>query len=230
MSGFVQDSSFWGVLLSIMAYMLGLHIKSKIKLTILNPLCIAIIIVICSLTVFQIDYEAYQTSSRYITYLLTPATVCLAIPLYERLPLLKNNLSIVLSGIVIGMLACFFVVLSLSVLFQLTHPMYVTLLLKSVTMAIGVVTVEQLGGYVPIAASVIIITGILGNMFAEKIFDICKIDDPIAKGLALGTASHVIGTAKAMELGSVEGAISSLAIIVTGLLTVVFVNAFAILF
>ena len=229
MSGFIQDSSFWGTLLSIAAYMVGTGIKNKMKLTILNPLSIAIIIVMGCLVILQSDYESYQASSRYITYLLTPATVCLALPLYERLSLLKNNFSIILAGISAGMLTCFSVVFLLSVFFRLTHSMYVTLLSKSVTMAIGVPLVEQLGGYAPIAAAVIIITGILGNMFAEKLFGLCNIDDPIARGLALGTASHVIGTAKAMEMGSVEGTISSLAIIVTGLLTVIFVNLFAVM-
>ncbi|MBQ9635746.1 MAG: LrgB family protein, partial [Acidaminococcaceae bacterium] len=225
----LTHSAIWGTLLTLAAYMAGVFLKNKSKMTVMNPLCIAIILVIAVLLVFHMDYEAYRSSSQYITYLLTPAPVCLALPLYERLDLLKSKFTIVLGGILTGVLTCFAVVLALSGLFHLTHSMYVTLLLKSVTMAIGVAIVEQLGGYVPIAAAVIIVTGLLGNMFAEPIFRICKIEDPVARGLALGTASHVIGTARAMELGQTEGAISSLAIVVTGLVTVILVNAFAVL-
>ena len=227
MSGFLQDSLFWGSLLSLLAYGTGMLMKERMKLVIFNPLSIAILLVILFLSVFQIDYEAYRNSSRYITYLLTPATVCLALPLYERLDLLKKNFKIVIGGILTGIFTCFTVVLSLSALFHLTHPMYVTMLSKSVTMAIGVAVAEQLGGYVPIAAAVIIITGILGNMFGETIFRFCRIDDPVAKGIALGTASHVIGTAKAMEIGATEGVVSSLSIVVTGILTVLLVHVFA---
>ena len=229
MESALTHSAIWGTLLTLAAYMAGVFLKNKSKMTVMNPLCIAIILVIAVLLVFHMDYEAYRSSSQYITYLLTPATVCLALPLYERLDLLKSKFNIVLGGILTGVLTCFAVVLALSGLFHLTHSMYVTLLLKSVTMAIGVAIVEQLGGYVPIAAAVIIVTGLLGNMFAEPIFRIYKIEDPVARGLALGTASHVIGTARAMELGQTEGAISSLAIVVTGLVTVILVNAFAVL-
>ena len=229
MESLFTHSAFWGTLLSLIAYMAGLFIKNKFNMTILNPLCIAVMLVIGILLVFHMDYEAYRSSSQYMTYLLTPATVCLALPLYERLDLLKSKFGIVLCGIIAGVLTCSTVVLALSGLFHLTHPMYVTLLLKSVTMAIGVAIVEQLGGYVPIAAGVILVTGLLGNMFAELIFRICKIEDPVARGLALGTASHVIGTTRAMELGKTEGAISSLAIVVTGMVTVILVNVFAVL-
>ena len=224
-----NTSAVWGTLLSLAAYITGVCIKKRIKLSIINPLCIAILLVIGSLLAFHIDYESYKTSSHYLTYLLTPATICLALPLYEKLDLLKNNFTIVLGGILTGILTCFTVVLTLSRFFHLSHPMYVTLLAKSVTMALGVAMVEQLGGYVPIAAAVIILTGILGNMFAELIFRFCQIDDPVAKGLALGTASHVIGTSKALEMGTVEGVISSLAIVVTGLLTVLLIHIFAIM-
>lgn len=229
MENVLTHSAFWGTLLSLMAYTAGLFIKNKFKWTILNPLCIAVMLVIAVLLAFHADYEAYQSTSRYITYLLTPATVCLALPLYERLDLLKSKFYIVLGGILTGVLTCFTVVMVLSEVFHLTHSMYVTLLLKSVTMAIGVAIVEQLGGYVPIAAAVIIVTGLLGNMFAETVFRFCKIEDPVARGLALGTASHVIGTARAMEMGQTEGVVSSLAIVVTGLVTVILVNAFAVL-
>ena len=162
-----------------------------------------------------------------MSYLLTPATVCLAVPLYQQLNLLKKNLKAVAAGILSGVLTSILSVLGLSYLFGLSHDMYVTLLPKSITTAIGMGVSEELGGIVTITVAVIIITGVLGNMIADVVYRVVRIKEPVAKGLALGTASHAIGTAKAMEMGPVEGAMSSLAIAVAGLLTVIFASVFA---
>ena len=126
-----------------------------------------------------------------------------------------------------SLLSRFLHVLGLSYLFGLSHDMYVTLLPKSITTAIGMGVSEELGGIVTITVAVIIITGVLGNMIADVVYRVFRIKEPVAKGLALGTASHAIGTAKAMEMGPVEGAMSSLAIAVAGLLTVIFASGFA---
>ena len=162
-----------------------------------------------------------------MSYLLTPATVCLAVPLYQQLNLLKKNLKAVAAGILSGVLTSILSVLGLSYLFGLSHDMYVTLLPKSITTAIGMGVSEELGGIVTITVAVIIITGVLGNMIADVVYRVFRIKEPVAKGLALGPASHAIGTAKAMEMGPVEGAMSSLAIAVAGLLTVIFASVFA---
>ena len=159
--------------------------------------------------------------------MLTPATVCLAVPLYQQLNLLKKNLKAVAAGILSGVLTSILSVLGLSYLFGLSHDMYVTLLPKSITTAIGMGVSEELGGIVTITVAVIIITGVLGNMIADVVYRVFRIKEPVAKGLALGTASHAIGTAKAMEMGPLEGAMSSLAIAVAGLLTVIFASVFA---
>jgi len=201
--------------------------KKKFKLAILNPLLIGTICVIGFLLIFRIDYEEYNEGAKYISYLLTPATVCLAVPLYEQLSLLKKNFMAVAVGILSGVLASLVSVLALAKLFDLNHQQYVTLLPKSITTAIGMGVSEELGGLVTITVAVIVITGILGNVIAEFICKIFKIHEPIAKGLALGTASHAIGTAKAMEMGQIEGAMSSLAIAVAGLLTVIGASVFA---
>ena len=142
-------------------------------------------------------------------------------------PLLKKNLKAVIIGIVSGVLASLVSVLILAKLFSLSHEQYVTLLPKSITTAIGMGVSEELGGIVTITVAVIIITGVLGNMLAETVIKLARIEEPIAKGLALGTSAHAIGTAKAMELGEIEGAMSSLAIAVAGLLTVVGASVFA---
>lgn len=227
MKEFLSESIIFGAVLSLAAYEIGLLMKKKFKLAILNPLLIGTICVIGFLLIFRIDYKEYNEGAKYISYLLTPATVCLAVPLYEQLSLLKKNFMAVAVGILSGVLASLVSVLALAKLFDLNHQQYVTLLPKSITTAIGMGVSEELGGLVTITVAVIVITGILGNVIAEFICKIFKIHEPIAKGLALGTASHAIGTAKAMEMGQIEGAMSSLAIAVAGLLTVIGASVFA---
>ncbi len=148
-------------------------------------------------------------------------------PLYQQLSLLKKNLKAVAAGLAAGVLTSLAGVLILCLIFRLSHEMYVTLLPKSITTAIGMGVSEELGGQVTITVAVIIVTGVLGNMIGETLYQILRIEEPIAKGLGLGASAHAIGTAKAMELGPVEGAMSSLAIAVAGLLTVVGASVFA---
>lgn len=224
---FIENSVFFGTFVSLGAYEIGLLMKRKFKLAIFNPLLISIFCVMGILMVLGVDYESYEEGGKYISYLLTPATVCLAVPLYQQLHLLKKNIKAIAAGIVSGVLASLVSVLLLAKLFGLSHEEYVTLLPKSITTAIGMGVSEELGGIVTITVAVIIITGVLGNVIADAVYKIAKIEEPVAKGLALGTAAHAIGTAKAMELGEVEGAMSSLAIAVSGLLTVIAASAFA---
>ena len=227
MKEFLSNSVFFGAVLSLVAYEAGLLLRRKFKLAILNPLLIATICVMAVLVLFKVDYDQYNESAKYISYLLTPATVCLAVPLYEQMSLLKKNFKAVAAGIVSGVLASLVSVLVLASFSDWSHEQYVTLLPKSITTAIGMGISEELGGIVTITVAVIIITGILGNVIAELVCKVFHIQEPIAKGLALGTASHAIGTAKAMEMGPVEGAMSSLAIAVAGLLTVIGASVFA---
>ena len=227
MNEMFRQSLFAGVTISLIAYEIGLFLKRKLGLAILNPLLVSIVIVIMALKVFGISYEVYNASAKYISYLLTPATVCLAVPLYEQLELLKKNKVAVVCGILSGTLASLTGIFVLCMLFGFNHQQYVTMLPKSITTAIGIGISEELGGIVTITVAVIIITGVLGNMVAETVIKLAHIEEPIAKGLALGTSSHAIGTAKAMELGEIEGAMSSLAIAVAGLLTVVGASVFA---
>jgi predicted murein hydrolase (TIGR00659 family) len=227
MNEFFQNSLFAGVVLSILAYLFGSFLKKKFKLAIFNPLLISIAISIVVLIVGDIDYDTYNTSARYLSWLLTPATVSLAIPLYEKWELLKHNYKAVLSGLLAGTVTSLTTVFILSKLFGLSHEEYVTLLPKSITTAIGMGVSEELGGYVTITVAVIIITGVLGNMFGELICRLFRITEPISKGLAFGAASHAVGTAKAMEIGEVEGAMSGLAIAVSGILTVILATLFA---
>jgi len=230
MHDFVSSSAFFGVFISLLAYRIGMTIKKKTGLSVMNPLLISIALVIALLSLLDIPYEAYNQSAKLLSSLLTPATVCLAVPLYEQLHLLKKHKGAILAGIAGGVITSLVCVLVLSMLFRLDHAAYVTLLPKSITTAIGMGISEELGGFVSITVAVILITGILGNIIAESACRLFRITEPVARGVAIGTASHAIGTAKAMELGQIEGAMSSLSIVISGMLTVVLAPLFAQLF
>ena len=218
MLDFLTNSLFFGVAVSLAAYEVGSLLKKKFKSPLLNPLLISIILVIAILVALDVDYQSYNISAKYLSYLLTPATVCLAIPLYEQIEKLKSNWKAIVAGIVSGIISC---VHAFSLIFGLTHEQYVTLLPKSITTAIGMDVSTELGGITTITVAVIIITGVFGNIVGEPICKLFHITEPVAKGVGMGSSAHAIGTAKAMEMGEVEGAISSLSIAVTGLLTVI---------
>lgn len=227
MNEFFQSSMFAGVALSLISYLIGMLLKKKFKLGIFNPLLIAIVVSIIVLLIGKVDYKVYNQGAKYLSWLLTPATVCLAIPLYEQWGLLKKNFKAVLLGLVAGVVTSLGTVYVLSLIMGLSHKDYVTLLPKSITTAIGMGVSEELGGYVTITVAVIVVTGVLGNMAGALVCKIFRITEPISKGLAFGSAAHAIGTAKAIEIGEVEGAMSSLAIAVSGILTVVLSSVFA---
>lgn len=226
MNEFLQDSMFAGVTISLIAYLIGVMLKKKFKSGIFNPLMISIVVSILVLAIGKVDYETYNEGAKYLSWLLTPATVCLAIPLYEQWSLLKKHYKAVMLGLAAGTVTSLSTVLGLSLLCGLSHKEYVTLLPKSITTAIGMGVSEELGGYVTITVAVIIITGVFGNMFGELICKIFRITEPVSKGLAFGASSHAIGTAKAIEIGEIEGAMSSLAIAVSGVLTVVLASLY----
>ena len=228
MSEMLMTSAFFGVTVSLLTYMLGLWLKKKFKFAFLNPLLIAIVLTLIVVVACHMDYATYYEGAKYLSYLLTPATVCLAIPLYEQLEQLKRHWKAILTGILSGVLTSLGCVLAMAALFGLTHETYVTLLPKSITTAIGMGVSEELGGQVSITAAVIIVTGVFGNVVGELVLKLFRIREPVAKGVALGTSAHAIGTSKAMELGEVEGAMSSLSIAVAGLLTVIGASIFSI--
>ena len=223
----IVNSTFFGAVISLAAYFIGVKIKSKFKVAIANPLLIAIILTMSVLLVFKIDYQVYNASAKYLNWLLTPATVCLAIPLYQQLQLLKKNVKAVLLGILAGVLASLSCILLMALLFGLDRAQYVTLLPKSVTTAIGMGVAEELGGYPSIAAVAIILTGVLGNIFAEGFLRLLGIKESVTRGLAIGTSCHAIGTSRAMEMGETEGGMSSLSLVVAGLMTVIGASVFA---
>ena len=227
MSNFLSNSIFFGVLLCLLSYQAGVFLRQKTNIAAFNPLLISIIIVIFVLVMFNIKFEDFYKGSKYISFLLTPATVALAIPLYSKLALLKSNFKAIMSGLIAGVLTSLVSIFVMSLLFGLSHENYVSMLPKSITTAIGIGVSEELGGVSTITTAVIIVTGVFGNVSADIVYKVFNIKNPIAKGIGLGSSAHAIGTSKALEMGETEGAMSSLSIAVAGIITVIFASFFA---
>lgn len=227
MSEFLSNSAYFGVLISLAAYGLGSLLRSKLKCPLINPLLISIILTIPAILLLNIDYATYEEGAHYLSWLLTPATVALAVPLYEQFELLKKNIAAITAGVVAGVLSSLGSVLGLAVLFGFSHEESIPFLPKSITTAIGMGVAEENGGIVPITVGVIIITGVIGNMLGDMLLKLFRISEPVAKGIALGSSAHVMGTSKAMEIGEIEGAMSSLSVVVSGILTVAAAALFA---
>ncbi|MDO5388381.1 MAG: LrgB family protein [Clostridia bacterium] len=227
MSNILNNSAYWGIAISVMGYGIGVLLNKKFKTGIANPLLISIAFVILVLIIFNIDYEDYRESSEILSWLLTPATVCLAVPLYEQLHLLKKNYKAVLGGIISGVFTSLVTVFLFCIIFGFDKGMEISLLPKSITTAIGMSLADELGGVDTLAAAAIIVTGIVGNVMCRGVCKVFKITEPVAVGIAIGTSSHAVGTSKAFEIGEVEGAMSSLSIAVAGIITVAAIQIFA---
>ncbi len=227
MKDFFCTSVYFCVFVTVGSYLFGEFLKKKFHFKILNGMLIAIVITVGTVLLLKIDLPSYQANTKVLNFFLTPATVCLGIPLYEQFEKLKSNWKAILGGIISGVIANMVSIFLLCLALRIGHREYVSILPKSITTAMGLALSEELGGLVPITMAVIIIAGNLGNIFAEVLCKLFKITEPVAKGVAIGTASHMLGTAKAMEIGDVEGAMSSLSIAVCGLITVVGASVFA---
>ena len=221
MSELLQNSAAWGVLLTMAAFALGTVINRRTGKAIFNPLLLAAVFVVVFLSVLGIPYATYKASAAPVSYLLLPATVSLAVPLYEKWELLCRNWAAILAGILAGVAASLGSVLVLALLLRLDHAQYVTLLPKSVTTAISMDVSAELGGIASLTGAVVILTGIVGSLFGEGLLRLLRITDPMAKGVAMGTAAHAIGTSKALEMGETEGAMSGLSIAVAGIMTAI---------
>ena len=217
----LDNSMFFYTFLTLLFYMFGVFLQKKFKKAWLNPLLISILLMIIVVLCFDIKYEHYKNSTSIISFFLTPATVCLAVPLYEKLEELKKNALAILVGIFGGVITSGVCILAVAIIFGFDNELVASFLPKSVTTAIGVGMAEELGGISALTAISIVVTGVFGNIIAEPICKIFKITNPVAIGTAIGTSSHAGGTAKALEMGRTEGAISGLSIAVAGLMTVV---------
>ena len=229
MNALVQNCACFGVFLCLGAYFLAVRINRRWKSPLTNPLLLAAACVIAVLVLCRVDYTVFRDSAGPLSYLLTPATVSLAIPLYRQLEQLRRHARAIVLGVLSGVLTSGLSILAMSALFGLSHAHYVTLLPKSVTTAIGMSLSSELGGAAAITVTAIVVTGILGNCMAVFLCRLFRITEPVARGIAIGTASHALGTSKAFELGEVEGAKSGLSIAMAGLMTVVAAQVFAML-
>ena len=216
----IISSPVFGVFISIVAYKIGEVIKEKFKFSIFNPLLIAIIVLVTFLSVFNISYDDYNKGGSIISFFLTPATIALALPLYKKFDLFKKNAFPILVGIICGVIAGLVCIIGLSKAFGLTDELTKSLLPKSVTTPIAMALSEQMGGMSSITVVAVIITGILGSVIGPILNKALKINDKVAMGIAMGNASHAVGTSKAMEIGETEGAMSSLTIAIAGIVTV----------
>lgn len=216
----LTENTLFGIIISLLAFEAGLLIYKKTKFPLFNPLLIAIALVICFLLIFKIDVDVYNKGGQFINMFLGPATIVLAVPLYKQLNLLKKHLLPILIGILIGSSIGISSVILLANIFGLEKVLTISLLSKSVTTPIGIEITNQLGGLAPVTVLSIIISGIIGSMIGPLLCKKFKINDKVAIGIAIGTASHAVGTSKALELGETEGAMSSLSIGIAGIMTV----------
>ncbi|MBD7914250.1 LrgB family protein [Clostridium sp. Sa3CUN1] len=216
----LSQNTLFGIIISLITFEIGLLIYKKTKFPLFNPLLIAIILVISILLIFDIDIDTYNKGGEFINMFLGPATIVLAVPLYKQLQLLKKYLFPILIGILIGSSIGISSVILLANIFGMEEIVTLSLLSKSVTTPIGIEITNQLGGITPITVLAIVISGIFGAVIGPVLFKIFKISNKVAIGISLGTASHAVGTTKALEFGETEGAMSSLAIGITGIMTV----------
>ena len=213
--------------LTLAAYQVGLLCQKKLKTAIANPVLIAVILVALFLSVCGMSNTDYQAGMTKFSWLLTPATVCLAIPMYQHAQTLRRNLPAILAGIAAGAVSCLAMVVLWALVFRVDTTLAISMLPKSVTSAIGVPLCEMAGGIGSIATAIIILTGIFANIMGNVFCKLFRLTDSVAQGVAFGTASHVIGTAKASEMSDLAGAVSSFSLVVTGLLTAILLPFFS---
>lgn len=223
MNELLITSSYFGFVITIIIFYFSTILKNKFKNNLLNPLLITTIIIVIILLLLGIDYDTYNNGAKYLSYFLTPTTVCLAIPLYKQINILKTNVVAIISGIIAGVLANAFVIVLFSNLFHLDSTLGTSLLSKSITAPIAIGVTNELGGISSITVFAVILSGIVGAVLAPTCFKLFKIKADVSQGLACGTAAHGSGTTTALEIGEIEGAISSLAIVVTGIITTIVV-------
>ena len=221
MNDFLSQLPLFSLVLTLGTYQIGLLLQKKWKTPLLNPLLISVALIVAVLLVTGFSVEQYQLDMNIFSWLITPATVSLAVPLYEHMQKLKKNLPAILAGVAAGAITGLFSVFGLCALFSLDRQTTISLLPKSITTAIGMVISGQNGGIEALTSLVIAFTGILGSIAGPGLCKLLKLDHPIAQGVAFGTSAHVVGTAKASELGSIQGAVSSLSLAVAGILTAI---------
>ena len=223
------SSAFFGLTLTVLAYWVGMTIQKKSGLVICNHMIIAAGLIVLVLKGFGISYEQHYVGGSIVNMLLGPATACMALAIYQKRELLKENWLPVLLGCLAGAVTTVVTVLVMSRMFGLSTEMTVSLLPKSVTTPIASAISESHGGIVSITVAAVIFTGILGNLTAPFLVKLFRVKDPMAAGLGIGACAHGMGTAKALEMGRTEGAMSGLAIGICGIITSILALGFELL-
>ena len=214
------------LILTVEPYFFFVYIKKKLKWSFVNPLLFAIAVDMAILLSFNIDTKTYQSGAKYVTMLLTPATIALAFPLYEELKTIEKDIVPIALSIIFGVFSSLLTVFVIYKIFLLEKVHFITLMPKSITTAIGIDVSRSMGGIVSITVFTIIFTGIFGAMVSDAVFKLMKIKSDIAKGVALGSASHAIGTAKANNMNELCGAASSMSLVISGILSVIILPFF----
>jgi len=210
------------VVLTLLAYQAGVALRQKVKSPLCNPILVAVILILIFLFATGMDVNVYRTGNSLLSWLLTPATVSLAVTMYEQFQVLRKNTAVILAGVAAGAVSCLLVVLALGLAFFTYSPeMIISLLPKSVTTAIGVPLAEMAGGLTPITTAAIVVTGVAASVLGPVLCKVFHLTDEVSQGVAYGTAGHVVGTSKAMEQSALAGAAGSLSLVVAGLLTAI---------
>lgn len=219
----VLNTPIFGIVLTVLFFNIAVYIQKKTKNPAFNPLLISILGIIVCLNIFKIPYENYKIGGDAINYFLGPITIVLAVPLYRQFELLKKYKFEILIGISCGVIVSFISIILIGKLFNTSTEIINSLIPKSITSPMGISLANTINGIQAVTVVCIILTGILGAIIAPTVFKLGKITNPIAKGVALGTSAHALGTSKALEIGEVEGAMSGLSIGISGLITVIIV-------
>lgn len=227
MPEFLASSSYFCLLLTLIAFSFTSAIQAKFKKAWLNPILLSALLIICILNILGVSNTDYQTGCKILSYLLTPATICLAIGFYEQYQKLKSHLAAIFAGVAAGGIGCLGCVYLMSRLFGLDRVLMLSMLPKSITAAIGVAVSEEIGGIAAITTVSIAFAGILGNIFAPNLCKLFGIREEIAMGVAAGTASHVIGTARINEISRLAGAVGSFSLTICGLMTALILSVTA---
>ena len=209
------------VVLTLFAYRFGMFCQSKLKTPLCNPIIVAVLVVLGVLSVCGLELEAYRQGANMLSWLMTPATVCLAISMYEQVQVLKKRAGMILAGVAAGAISSIAMVLVIGLLCKFDSDLILSLLPKSVTTAIGVPLSQLTGGVAAITTATIIVTGIVASVIGPFLCRIFRLTDEVAQGVAFGTAGHVVGTAKANELSPLTGAVSSFSLVISGIITAI---------
>ena len=207
------------VSMTLIAFLAGQKLQKKFRSPLLNPILISVILVLIFLSFTGLPVADYKAGMGTLSWLLTPATICLAVPMYEQFQILKKNLPMILAGVAAGAVSCLIMVAGFGILMHFETILTVSLMPKSITTAIGVALSEMMGGMPGVTTAAIVFTGIFASIMGPAFCRLFRLTDEVARGVAFGTAGHVIGTSKANELSPLTGAVSSLSLVVAGLMT-----------